>query len=91
MEGRGSDPQGRGIVAFEVNGRPVSARPGDTVASALIASSVREFRRTRHTRAPRGMFCGMGVCFDCVVTVDGQRSVPACMTPVRPGMRVELQ
>jgi len=77
-------------VMFEIDGRSVEAREGDTVASALLAASVRAFRRTRHG-APRGIFCGMGVCFDCVVTVDGVHSVRACMTAVRAGMKVETQ
>lgn len=77
-------------LVFEIDGRIVEAREGDTVASALLAASVRAFRRTRH-RAPRGIFCGMGVCFDCVVTIDGVHSVRACMTAVRSGMKVETQ
>jgi len=78
-------------VTFEVDGRPVQAREHDTIASALLAAGTRAFRRTRRMGTPRGVFCGMGVCFDCVVTVDGVRSVRACMTAVRPGMKVETQ
>lgn len=77
-------------VMFEIDGRTVEAREGDTVASALLTASIRAFRRTRR-RAPRGIFCGMGVCFDCVVTIDGVHSVRACMTAVRAGMKVETQ
>ena len=48
------------------------------------------FRHTP-TGAPRGIFCGMGVCFDCLVTVDGLAEQRACMTPVRRGMRVQTR
>src|SRR5712691_11500294 len=68
-------------------GRPVDCRPGETVAAALVAAGELACRVTRAGDA-RGVFCGMGVCHDCVVVVDG---VPArsCMTPVRDGMTVE--
>jgi aerobic-type carbon monoxide dehydrogenase small subunit (CoxS/CutS family) len=67
----------------------VPACDGQTVAAALLASGRRVLRRTA-TGAPRGVFCGMGVCFDCLVTVDGQADRRACITPARPGMRVGL-
>jgi predicted molibdopterin-dependent oxidoreductase YjgC len=74
---------------IEVDGRPVSAEPGQTVAAALLGAGITVFRHTP-TGAPRGVFCGMGVCFDCLVTVDGLTDQRACITPVRPGMRVRL-
>lgn len=74
---------------IEVDGRPISAEPGQTVAAALIGAGITVFRHTP-TGAPRGIFCGMGVCFDCLVTVDGLTDQRACITPVRPGMRVQL-
>jgi predicted molibdopterin-dependent oxidoreductase YjgC len=79
------------VTAFdiEVDGRPVPAEPGQTVAAALIGAGITVFRHTP-AGAPRGVFCGMGVCFDCLVTVDGLADQRACMTPVRPGMRVRL-
>lgn len=72
-----------------VDGRPVTALPGQTVAAALLAAGMLWWRRTP-TGAPRGLFCGMGVCFDCLVTVDGLPDQRACMTPARPGMQVQL-
>jgi predicted molibdopterin-dependent oxidoreductase YjgC len=75
---------------MEVDGRRVSAEPGQTVAAALIGAGITVFRRTP-TGAPRGVFCGMGVCFDCLVTVDGLAGQRACMTPARPGMRISLE
>jgi predicted molibdopterin-dependent oxidoreductase YjgC len=74
---------------IEVDGRHVSAEPGQTVAAALIGAGITVFRHTP-TGAPRGVFCGMGVCFDCLVTIDGLADQRACTTPVRPGMRVRL-
>ena len=49
------------------------------------------FRRTAHRREPRGLFCGIGVCFDCLVVIDGQPGRRACMIEVRDGMHVMLQ
>lgn len=74
---------------IEVDGRLVPAEPGQTVAAALLRAGVTVLRHTS-TGAPRGVFCGMGVCFDCLVTVDGLADQRACITPVRPGMRVQL-
>jgi predicted molibdopterin-dependent oxidoreductase YjgC len=74
---------------IEVDGHLVPAEPGQTVAAALIKAGITVFRHTP-TGSPRGIFCGMGVCFDCTVTVDGLADQRACVTPVRPGMRVQL-
>jgi len=72
-------------IAFE--GEPVKARHGESVASAL-ASAGHLVLRTTPKGAERGVFCGMGVCRDCLVDVDGQRNVRACMTKVKPGMEI---
>lgn len=74
-------------IEIEVDGDPVQAFEGETIAAALIASGSRVLRYTASGR-PRGIFCGMGACFDCVVEVDGDPSVRSCVTPVRAGMRV---
>lgn len=71
-----------------VDGQPVAAYPGETVAAALLAAGFRTFR-SGTVGGPRGPVCNMGICFECVVTVDGVTNVRACMTPVRPGMKVE--
>lgn len=76
-------------IVFIVDGEPVSAFAGQTVAAALLAAGQRAFRITPQAHAPRGVFCGMGVCFDCLVTVDGKSNVRACITPVEAGMRIE--
>lgn len=73
-------------LTFEFDGDTVSAFPGETLAAALLAAGMRTFRRTEEG-SPRGPFCNMGVCFECVVEVDGVR-MRACMTAVRAGMVV---
>lgn len=77
-------------VTISVNGAPMVAHRGQTLAAALLANGVRTLRRTRRDGRPRGMFCAMGVCFDCVLTVDGKPGVRACMTPVDAGMTVTM-
>jgi predicted molibdopterin-dependent oxidoreductase YjgC len=74
-----------------LDGRPVAAYEGESIAAALFAAGVRITRWTARTGEPRGYFCGMGVCQDCLLTVDGLPNVRACMTPVRDGLRVETQ
>ena len=78
-------------VTIVVDGTPVSAHAGETVAAALLVAGHRVLRLTPKRRLPRGLFCGMGVCFDCLVVVDDVPNTRACMTWVRDGMRVELQ
>ncbi|MGN6246458.1 MAG: (2Fe-2S)-binding protein [Motilibacteraceae bacterium] len=73
------------------DGRTVPFRPGQTVAAALLATGVRSWRTTRSEGRPRGVFCGIGVCFDCLVTVDGRPGVRACLQPARDGMQVSTQ
>ena len=74
-------------VTMTVDGQPFTAYQGETLAAALLAAGRRTFRHTEPGGHPRGVFCGIGVCFDCVVMVDGRR-LRACMTPVRDGMQV---
>jgi D-hydroxyproline dehydrogenase subunit gamma len=78
-------------VALTIDGKLAYARSGDTVASALLAAGVDRCRTTPVTGAPRLPYCLMGVCFDCLVTIDGIGSRQACLVPVRDGMKVETQ
>ncbi|MGE3651862.1 MAG: (2Fe-2S)-binding protein [Reyranellaceae bacterium] len=78
-------------VAITIDGKPAAARAGDTVAAALLAAGVDRCRTTPVTGAPRLPYCLMGVCFDCLVTIDGIGSRQACMVPVSEGMKVETQ
>ncbi len=76
---------------IEVDGEPVAAFEGETVASALLASGRSTLRLTNRRGEPRGIFCGMGVCFDCVMTIDGIPNVRTCVTQAEPGMKVQTQ
>ena len=75
-------------VTIIVDGVPLPAYEGETIAGALMASGRRAWRQTRHGE-PRGIFCGIGVCFDCLVTVNGTRNVRACLAPVAAGLVVQ--
>ncbi len=79
-------PVGR-TITFQFDGSSIAALEGETIAAALSAAGIVAFRRTQ-SGAPRGLHCGMGACFDCVVTVDGRIGQRACMTKVADGMIV---
>ena len=74
-----------------LDGVPVLARPGESVAAALLAHSGGATRQTPVTGAGRAPYCMMGVCFECLVEVDGQANAQACLLSVRSGMRVRRQ
>ena len=78
-------------VDLLVDGEVIRAYAGETIAGALTAEGRRAFRHTEKRGEPRGVFCGIGICFDCVVTVEGLGRVRSCMVSVRPGMKVSLQ
>jgi D-hydroxyproline dehydrogenase subunit gamma len=79
------------IVSLHVEGRVIKAAVGDSVAAALLAAGFDHCRTTPVSGAPRAPFCMMGVCFECLVTIDGIGNRQGCMVTVREGMRVELQ
>lgn len=81
----------RPIVRIVVEGTEVEARAGDTVSAALLASGLDVRRTTAVGGAPREPYCMMGVCFDCLVTIDGVGNRQGCLTPVAEGMRIEIQ
>lgn len=76
---------------FLFDGRPTPYTEGQSVGAALTAAGIRSWRTTRVEGRPRGLFCGIGICFDCLVTVDGRPNERACLVPVRQGMRVTTQ
>jgi predicted molibdopterin-dependent oxidoreductase YjgC len=76
---------------FTFDEQQVPFEPGQSVGAALWAAGVRSVRTTRSTGRPRGLFCGIGVCFDCLVEVDGRGDQRACVTPARPGLVVRTQ
>jgi hypothetical protein len=75
-------------ITFLVDNQPWEGRDGDTIASALYAGGRRAWRPGKGGDA-RGLLCGMGICFDCQVTVDSVPGVRACQVQIRPGMVVE--
>ena len=86
-----SDDDARAPVEIFVDGVSVRARAGDTVSAALLASGLDVRRETAVSGAPRLPYCMMGVCFDCLVTVDGVGNRQGCLVPVSPGMKIEVQ
>jgi predicted molibdopterin-dependent oxidoreductase YjgC len=79
------------VGSFDFDGSPVAFVEGQTVGAALWAHGVRSWRTTRIAGRPRGLFCGIGVCFDCLVEIDGRPDQRACLVPARPGLAVRAQ
>ena len=85
-------PQEEGkMVEIIVDNKPIYAREGEMIASALMANGIRIHRYTVKRHEPRGVFCGIGQCTDCVMIVNGQPNVRTCVTPVKAGMVIETQ
>lgn len=76
-------------ITIHVDARPIQAHEGETLAASLLAAGITRFRASAERGDPRGPFCLMGICQECVVVIDG-RAVTACQTPVRAGMHVRL-
>jgi predicted molibdopterin-dependent oxidoreductase YjgC len=72
--------------SFQVtfDGKLLDALPGQTIAAVFWAAGITAWRTTRVAERPRGVFCGIGVCFDCLVTVNGVPNQRACLVPARP-------
>ena len=77
--------------SFRFDGRPIRYVEGQSIGAALTAAGVRSWRTTRVGGRPRGLFCGIGVCFDCLVEVDGRPDQRACLVPARPGAVIRTQ
>ena len=74
-------------IQLRVNGRAVGVSPGTTVAAAIMAAAETAFRRSV-TGEPRGPLCGIGICFECRVTIDGIPHSRSCQTLCKAGMEV---
>lgn len=72
---------------FLLDGEPVDAHEGETVAMAMFAAERAQVRRSARLGAPRGVFCNMGICYDCLVYRDGV-ALRACMLPAAPGLEL---
>jgi hypothetical protein len=77
--------------SFTFEGQTMGAYPGETIGAALMAAGILTFRTTRRQGRPRGLFCGIGLCFDCLVVVDGIPNQQACMVAAKPDMCVQVQ
>lgn len=82
----GSTPK---VVTASFDGHPLKAEPGQSVGAALVAQGILAWRSTRKGARPRGIFCGIGVCYDCLVTIDGAANERACLVEVREGMQIK--
>ena len=78
-------------VKFTYNGKTMEGREGEPVAMALKAAGVQIHRYTQKKHEPRGIFCAIGRCTDCVMVVDGVPNIRTCITPLKEAMRVETQ
>ena len=78
-------------VTFYFEGQPLQGYEGEPIAAALKANNVQVHRYTEKLHKPRGIFCAIGRCTDCVMVVDGQANVRTCMTALKDGMQVERQ
>lgn len=72
-------------ITFAFDGASYRAQEGQTIAAALMEQGISSWRRTRVDDQPRGILCGIGVCFDCLITLNGEPNVRACMTRVEQG------
>lgn len=80
-----------GSLNFSFDGRPLKGRAGDTVAASLLANGVLACRETPVSGTARAPYCMMGVCFECLVVIDGVGSRQGCLTMLQEGMRIETQ
>ena len=86
--GSGAGSGAGSVTSIDFDGTPVPFTPGQTIGGALAGAGIVSWRTTRRDHAPRGLFCGIGVCFDCLVTVDGVRSQRACLVEACAGQDV---
>lgn len=78
-------------VTIEVDGKKIKAFKGEMIAACLMAYGIRKHRYTHRFHEPRGIYCGIGQCTDCVMEVNGIANVRTCITPVEEGMVIRTQ
>jgi predicted molibdopterin-dependent oxidoreductase YjgC len=78
-------------VMISIDGKPVAVAAGETVAAAVLVSGMGYTRTTAVSASPRAPFCLMGVCYECLMVIDGQPNRRACQEYVVEGMRIETQ
>ncbi|MBS3970288.1 MAG: (2Fe-2S)-binding protein [Clostridia bacterium] len=74
-----------------VDGKKIKAKKGETIAASLLANNIRIHRYTSRYKEPRGIYCGIGQCTDCVMTVNNVPNIRTCITPVEDGMIIQTQ
>lgn len=85
------DRSGGATLTVTIDGERHAARAGDTVAAVLLTTGAAATRVSPVSGAPRAPYCMMGVCFECLVTVDGVGNRQGCLVEVKDGMRIETQ
>ena len=78
-------------LEFTFDDQTITAISGQSIGAALLAANQRRLRKTRFNKKDRGIFCGIGICFDCLVVVDGVSNQRACLIEAKPGMKVQRQ
>ncbi len=86
----GTPEKGR-LITFTYDGKPMEGYAGEPIATALRAAGVMAHRHTKKNDSPRGVFCAIGRCTDCVMVVDGKPNVRTCIMPLTEGMQVQTQ
>ena len=77
------------VIQLTLDGQTIEAFAGETVATVLLVSGYNVFQHNEKPQLPGSLYCGMGVCFNCRVTVDGVPDIRACVTPIAAGMIIE--
>jgi len=85
------NPHSQRWIHFFLDGEKLPARQGETIAGAMLANGHQQLRNSSRNREPRGAFCGIGLCFECLVTVDGRPNVQSCLLGIEDGMQVVTQ
>ncbi|MCI8859564.1 MAG: (2Fe-2S)-binding protein [Lachnospiraceae bacterium] len=78
-------------VTFLCDGEILEGYEGEPIAAALRAAGIMKHRYTKKEHTPRGIFCAIGRCTDCVMIVDGKPNIRTCVTPLKQGMKVQTQ
>jgi len=78
-------------ISIEVDGQKIEALEGEPIAAAIWNAGIRNFRYTRKRKEPRGFFCGIGLCTDCKMVVNGVPNIRTCITLVQDGMKIKRQ
>ena len=81
--------RGKEFIIY-INGKSAVAYPGETIATVLMANGIRAFRHTLIKGEPRGLYCGMGICYECMVTFNHRPNIRACQTLAQPEDVVEI-